>query len=219
MAMRYDRQGRAKRIALPVPTNRRSRPRPLSVRPLGLGLGLRLRHARLSRRLKLKELAAAAGCSVSLVSKIENDKALPSITMLHRLVEALGTNVSALFARPEQELGIVSRKGSRPIIPLGDDASNGGVTLEILSQHRPDRLLQASIHNVSPGGGSEGTFRHEGEEVGYVLEGTLELTVDSKTYLLKPGDSFVFRSELFHGYCNPGRRLARIVWVNTPPTF
>jgi len=182
-------------------------------------MGLRLKHARLTRNLTLRQVAEAAGCSVSLVSKIENSKALPSISTLHRLVEALGTNVSALFERPADELGVVSRTGDRPIIPLGNKSSGTGSNVELLTRHRNGRLLQACIHIVPPGGGSEGTFHHTGEEIGYILTGSLELTVDDKTYRLREGDSFIFRSELLHGYRNPGRSTAKIIWVNTPPTF
>jgi quercetin dioxygenase-like cupin family protein len=127
--------------------------------------------------------------------------------------------VTALFHGPDDELGIVARCGDRPIIPLAHGAPNAGVSIELVTQHRAGRMLQASIHNIDPGCGSEGTFRHEGEEVGYVLEGTLELIVNERTYLLKAGDSFVFRSELFHGYRNNGTEVTRVMWVNTPPTF
>lgn len=188
-------------------------------RPEPEELGLRLKHARLIRNLTLQEVATAAACSVSLVSKVENNKALPSISTLHRMVEALGTNVSALFERPTRELGVVSRNGDRPVIPLGTKSAKNGSRVELLTPYHSGRLLQACIHIVPPGVGSEGTFRHSGEEVGYVLTGSLDLTVDKKVYRLKKGDSFVFRSELLHGYRNPGRTAARIIWVNTPPTF
>jgi quercetin dioxygenase-like cupin family protein len=60
---------------------------------------------------------------------------------------------------------------------------------------------------------------HEGEEVGYVLSGTFELTVSGVQYILSSGDSFVYRSEEPHSYRNPGAETARVLWVSTPPTF
>ncbi|TIV07124.1 MAG: helix-turn-helix transcriptional regulator, partial [Mesorhizobium sp.] len=47
-------------------------------------LGTRLRLARQTRGMTLKTLATAANCSESLLSKIENGKASPSLPMLHR---------------------------------------------------------------------------------------------------------------------------------------
>jgi mannose-6-phosphate isomerase-like protein (cupin superfamily) len=43
--------------------------------------------------------------------------------------------------------------------------------------------------------------------------------LDGSTFLLGEGDSFTFRSERAHGYRNVGPGRARILFVNTPPTF
>jgi uncharacterized cupin superfamily protein len=80
-------------------------------------------------------------------------------------------------------------------------------------------LLEGNLHILAPGGGSEGVLMHEGEEVGYVLEGELELKVEGVLYILKSGDSFVYRSELPHSYRNSGKTLTKVLWVSTPPTF
>src|ERR1700744_1106209 len=61
------------------------------------GLGVRLRHARMVRGITLKMLSIEATCSESMLSKIENDKAVPSFGTLHRIATALGTNISELY--------------------------------------------------------------------------------------------------------------------------
>src|SRR6185503_462278 len=50
---------------------------------------LRNRHAPLMRGSRLKDVADAAGCSESLVSKIENNKIEPSLQVLHKLCTVL----------------------------------------------------------------------------------------------------------------------------------
>lgn len=50
-------------------------------------------------------------------------------------------------------------------------------------------------------------------------KGRLELTIDGVTHNLGPGDSFAFTSHLPHTYRNPGAEFARVLWINTPPTF
>jgi quercetin dioxygenase-like cupin family protein len=72
---------------------------------------------------------------------------------------------------------------------------------------------------VEPGGASDGKISHEGEELGYVIEGHLELTVDDHHAILGPGDSFFFSSQRPHGYRNAGNTTVKIIWVNSPPTF
>ncbi|KAA0686896.1 cupin domain-containing protein [Neorhizobium sp. P12A] len=60
---------------------------------------------------------------------------------------------------------------------------------------------------------------HQGEELGYVLEGEITLTVDGKTYQVPVGASFHFRSKEAHGFRNLTQHPAKILWVSTPPTF
>jgi transcriptional regulator with XRE-family HTH domain len=179
-----------------------------------LRIGKRLKAQRVSVGMKMRELAAEVGCSESLISKIENDKASPSLATLHKLVAALGTNVAYLFDGGDPP-GVIFRAGERPIIDMGERK----VKLERVVPYGDDRLIQANIHIISPGASSEGTVQHKGEEMGFVLEGSIVLTVDDEHHRLKPGDSFLFRSERFHEYHNPGRKTARVLWVNTPATF
>ena len=57
---------------------------------------------------------------------------------------------------------------------------------------------------------------HQGETLGYVLEGELELTIETTTYNLGPGDSFFFKNHLTNRYRNTGTVAAKVIWVNTP---
>lgn len=182
-------------------------------------IGLRLRHARLGRGLLLRELAALAGCSESMLSKVENDRAVPSLSVLHRVTEVLNLTIGELFSRTHNVGRIVYRAGERPVVAIDPLRSGSGILMERLISYAPEHLLQGSIHIVEPGGGSDGIITHDGEEVGYVIEGTLELTVGDDIFALETGDSFVFRSETPHGYRNTGPVRARVIFINTPPTF
>jgi len=193
--------------------------RPHTDDPAPSRLSARLRLARQLRGMTLRAVADAAGCSESLLSKIENGKASPSLPMLHRLVQALDTNIGWMFEEVDGDEGIVFRRGSRPMIALDPLRRGEGISLERVIPYSPGHVLQCNIHHIEIGGESAGPIQHAGEEVGYVLSGEIELIVDEKSYRLAAGDSFVFRSELPHHYCNAGSEPASIFWVNTPPTF
>lgn len=182
-------------------------------------IGTRLHHARLMRRLRLEDVAEAAGCSPSMVSKIENNKVSPSLTTLHRLCTALEMSVSTLFSSSALADQVVLRPHERPMVGNFDSPDQGGAKAEVLVPHAEGRLLEGLLVILEPGAGSEGNLQHRGEEMGYVLEGTLDLTVSGKHYRLGAGDSFCFSSEAMHSYVNPGRQTTRVVWVNTPPTL
>lgn len=176
-------------------------------------LALRLRHSRLVAGLTLKQLSEAAQCSESLISKIERNAAMPSLATLHRLASVLNTNISDLMSEEVPVGETVMRKDERPCIASGD------ITLERLVLPRRNGLLQANIHIVAEGGRSDGQIVHQGEEVGYVLQGTMELTLDDQVHVLQPGDAFNFSSQTPHGYRNVGEGELKILWVNTPATF
>lgn len=182
-------------------------------------IGTRIKHTRLARGLTLKELAGKVGCSVSALSKIENQRANPSITMLHNICGALGYNMATLFADGGDGSSVVTRGKDRPVITTDQLRRGHGIQLQRLVPYAPGYLLQGNVHLIEPGGYSNEGLQHEGEELGYVIEGVLELNVDGKTYTAEAGDSFFFRSDNPHSYRNPGNTVTRVVWVNTPPTF
>lgn len=181
-------------------------------------LGVRLHHARMVRGMTLKELADQSQCSESMLSKIENDKAAPSFATLHRVATALGTNISELYSAPSTGERIVSQAGERPVLVTDNLRTGRGIQMERLIPYSREHLLQGNIHRIDPGGGSEAIV-HSGEEIGYVLEGEIELIINGKKMRAKSGDSFHFRSELPHAYRNVGAKIARVLWISTPPTF
>ena len=213
-----------KKTASKAPTPRPTALRKPKVTPamnasVPMAIGARLRHARLVKGLLMKDLAKRVGVSISLISKYENDKLLPPLTVLHSLVTELETNIGALFEPNWAGVEHIARAGARPRISAGGEKDAADVMLERLVPNGKGHLLQGNIHIVAPGGGSMGPMRHEGDEVGYVLEGRLDLSIDDVLHELGPGDSFAFPSNLAHTYRNPGSEVARVIWINTPPTF
>jgi transcriptional regulator with XRE-family HTH domain len=184
-----------------------------------IALGLRIKYLRRSRGLRLKDVADLAGCSESMLSKVENGQSTPSINMLHRIARALGTSIGELFTELDDRKVHVLRAGTRPALSEGAPRRGKGIKLESLTPFILRGLLQAQLHVIDVGGASDGAIEHEGEEVGYVVEGRLELTVDGESVVLEPGDSFFFESTRPHSYRNVGDTVARVVWVNSPPTY
>lgn len=181
-------------------------------------MGEKLRHARRIHKMTLKTVAERVGCSESMLSKIERGRVAPGLDLLARLAETLNTSVAALFSETSTAGAVVYQEGERPTIEVG--TQNAGTRQTVLQRLVPladGRLLNGNVHVVPPGGGSSGTLSHRGEEVGYVVDGYIELTLDGKVSLLGAGSSFYFSSRLPHSYRNIGTETARIVWINSPP--
>lgn len=183
-------------------------------------LGGRIRHARTLRGLTLKQLASQADCSESMLSKIECGLASPSLATLHRIAQALQTNVAELTTLVQTLPSPVMRAADRPVVHF-NTGNNGSksIRLERLVPPLRGQLLQGDIHVLEPGTSSTDSIHHQGEEIGYVLQGSLSLTIGEGTYQLYPGDSFYFASEQSHSYRNAGDEVTKVLWINTPPTF
>jgi transcriptional regulator with XRE-family HTH domain len=183
-------------------------------------LGGRIRYARTLRGLTLKQLATQAGCSESMLSKIECGLASPSLTTLHRTAQALQTNVAELTTLVQTPPSPVMRAADRPVVQFATGKTGSkSIRLERLVPPLRGQLLQGDIHVLQPGTPSTESIQHQGEEIGYVLQGSLSLTIGEGTYQLYPGDSFYFASEQSHSYWNSGDEVTKVLWINTPPTF
>jgi transcriptional regulator with XRE-family HTH domain len=216
----------AARAVRPVRTERTSRtgqtPRSRAALPPpgpAEALGVRLRHARMVKQLTLKALAVQAGCSESMLSKLESGRATPSLSTLHKIALALSTNVGALVSGPEAGTSPIQRADARPKTEFPTSGKRQSIMLERVIVPGPGQLLQSDIHVIEPLATSDEQISHAGEELGYVLEGELELTLADERYTLHAGDSFYFPSTVPHSYRNPGKTITRVLWTNTPPTF
>ncbi|HTR08191.1 MAG TPA: cupin domain-containing protein [Paraburkholderia sp.] len=186
-----------------------------------IAVGARLKHARLNFRLSLRQLADKVGCTESYLSKVENNKVRPSLPMLHKIAVTLGISVAKLFVEEDHTQGPVTilREGERAVLRTDHRRAGDAVSLETLLPSHLATLLEANIHHVPAGASSQGFLEHQGEEMGFVLEGELELTVGEQTVRVGPGDSFFFLSHIAHAYRNIGSTDARVLWVNTPQSF
>lgn len=182
-------------------------------------LGLRVRAYRRLRRQRLRDLAEQAGCSESLVSRIENGLVMPSLSTLHRLAKALGINVAALVEDSHPGACTVYSPAQRPRTSMAGSAEGDGSSAESLAPYAENRQLEALIVSLPPGGKLCGPFEHEVEEVGLVLEGELELTVEGVVHRVPAQSSFFLHSERPHFYRATGDIPCRVVWINTPPSF
>jgi DNA-binding transcriptional MerR regulator/mannose-6-phosphate isomerase-like protein (cupin superfamily) len=186
-----------------------SRPR----RRQEVALGPELRRLRQDRRLTLEQAAAAVGLSPSFLSELERDQSGASMAKLHRLLSYYGTTFAALLqGRGGGRTARVKRTGR------GRKVRSHGVTVEQLADGQT--LMEPQLFTIEPGASSEGSYRHAGEEFVFVVEGAFEVVLnDHERHLLRLGDSLYYPSSVDHSWRNPGREPARVIWVNTPPTF
>lgn len=191
---------------------------PEDVAELDLAVGQRLRELRRAKGMSLEILAERAKMSIGFLSQVERGLSSPSLRVLATLADELGIGIAALIgddSRRQGLDGIVTRESERPELKLW----RTGVSKQLLSAAGPDSRLNLFMVVLEPGGNTgDEAYRHDGEEAGLVLEGTMLLVVEEREWTLHAGDSFRFASRLPHRFANPapaGR--ARVLWVNSLP--
>ena len=176
-------------------------------------LGARLRRLRASRGLSVRGAAAVTGLSASFISSLERGVTGASLAALRRLVEAYGSTLGELLRDPAAPGARHVRASERRVLDAG-----GGIRIEDLAS--APSALESQLFVLAPGASSDGAYSHPGEEFMYVLAGSLGVWLDEKEwYQLTTGDTLTFPSTLPHRFANLGPAEARVIWINTPPTF
>jgi transcriptional regulator with XRE-family HTH domain len=181
-------------------------------------LGQQIREMRLARGLSIKELSRRSEVSAGTISQIERGLVSPSIRSLRNICHSLGVPISVLFHpsgyTAEMESHYIRREHQRDVLRLGY-----GTVKEILSA-RSSEKLELLLVNIEPGGSSgPDTYSHEGEEMGIVVSGVLDLWIANQQFRLREGDSFGFASTLPHRFGNSGSTDCRVLWINSPPLY
>jgi transcriptional regulator with XRE-family HTH domain len=181
-----------------------------------LDVAARLRALRARRKLSLRALSRETGIAVSFLSALEQGRNNVSVAKLKAIVDALGVTLAEFFSQaPPPREKIVYRKNE-----LSEISGQKGISFRDVATSRRGRALQLLVERYDPGTDTGAdSYRHEAEEAGVILRGTLELIVDDEIHVLKPGDAYYFDSRRPHRFRNRGRVPVEAISVNTPPSF
>ncbi len=178
--------------------------------------GGKLRAVRERKNITLKDVAASAGVSESLVSQIERNKVSPSIDTLLTLADVLGIDHEYLFSDYKKTKKVSVLKNG-----TGGTLTQNQVTLNQLSRTEDlseDHSMEAFMLDIEIGGEKgDMEYGHAGKEFGLILEGCCELVYGTETYLLEKGDTVSFPSDIPHTLKNTGHERLKALWIITPP--
>lgn len=201
---------------------RRSR---AAIDPRLYALGHRIRATRLEAGIGLRELARRVGCSPGLVSKIEHGTVAPSVATLYAITRELRVPMDTLFTtslshskrrkdsktrRKEYDL-VRAAEGEKVRLPHGVQwrrlAAGDNQSVEFR-----EITYQPGATSNAPGQ----MLQHDGQEHGIVIEGRFNLQIGEETLELSPGDAIAFSAQIPHRLRNPGKVVARAIWLVHP---
>ena len=180
-------------------------------------IGPKLRVLRLHRSMGLLQLGERTGLSPSLLSRIENNKHLPTVPTLLRIALVFNVTLDHFFRNEHRQRVIsITRREERQQAVAGDPAGNDGCRLSKLDLGPGERKFHPYLAEFRPGGRAR-PHAHEGFEFIYVLRGTLGLLIGTEESILRPGDSIYFDSNLRHTYTGLGEETCTALMVCADP--
>jgi transcriptional regulator with XRE-family HTH domain len=173
-------------------------------------LGARLRHAREQRRLSLADVAERTGLSKGFISRVERDETSPSVASLVAVCDAVSLPMEQLFATPTETL-IRAADRRTTVLP-------GRAVHDMLITPAHERHVTVLETLAAPGGsGGPDLYTLPSQcEVCYVLEGEIEIDVESATHRLHGGDALTFGAAVPHTWRNLSEAESRVLWILAP---
>jgi len=180
-------------------------------------VGKKLKSIRLKNDMTIQTLAAQSKVSSNMISRVERGLTIPSVEILMKLAAVFDKSINYFIEEVSTTHEIVfSSPGQRDTTVYDDDDN---MHTESFTSGLRDPQFMSFLCTV-PKGGTSGVKKmyHPGDELIFLIEGHLKVTIASEEYSLSSGDSLSFKSHLPHRWDNVGDDDARIIWTLSPFT-
>jgi transcriptional regulator with XRE-family HTH domain len=180
-------------------------------------IGKNIRRLRRARRLTLEQLARRCGFTKGYLSKVENSESSPPVSTLLNISEGLGVSISEIFGESSEATSIsLVKKDERQIM-----ARNGtmfGYSYETLAHKYPHKHMEPYLLTSPAHAEFYPLFQHRGEEMLFVLKGTMIFLHGDREYVVEEGDCIYFDAGIPHHGRPAGDEDAECLMViYTPP--
>ena len=160
---------------------------------------------------KIKQLRTRQGLTLEELAS-RSELTSPSIDSLSDILEALGTNLSEFFQEDKNDQFVFRSEDF-----FVDEREN--CTVNWIVPNTQKNQMEPILLELPAGGESFEIEPHNGEEFGYVLDGSVILECDGERSVVCRGETFYLHGRTFHYLKNERKTTARILWVCTPPLF
>ena len=177
-----------------------------------MDIGSKVKELRTLKGLTQEELADRAELSKGFISQLERDLTSPSIATLMDILQCLGTTLGEFFNETAEEQIVF---GKQDYFEKYDSELKNEIKWIIPNAQK--NMMEPIMLTLEPGGSTYPDNPHEGEEFGYVLQGSISIHIGSKIYKAKRGESFYFTPDKKHYLTS--KTGASLIWVSSPPSF
>lgn len=181
-----------------------------------VNIGEKIYEYRNKKNLSIKELSEIVGVTSSLLSQIERGLSNPSINTLKMISKGLDIPLYNFFKEDKCSDNLVIRKENRVKLTFPE---NNNLSYELLSPSSNGVIQSMLLELPINASTSNELMNHEGEEVAVILDGCVDLHLDSEIINLQSGDSVRILPNMNHKWVNTSEKCAKIIFSVTPPKF
>ncbi len=175
-------------------------------------IGEKIRELRTVKGLTQEELADRAELSKGFISQVERDLTSPSIATLMDILQCLGTSIGEFFQEEAEEQIVF---GKNDFFEKQDPELQN--IIQWIVPNAQKNSMEPILLTLKAGGSTYPDNPHEGEEFGYVLQGSVTIHLGSRIYKAKKGEAFYFSSDKPHYLSS--KAGAAVLWISSPPSF
>jgi transcriptional regulator with XRE-family HTH domain len=164
----------------------------------------RIKDIRKEKNITLQELAEAAGVTKGMLSQVENNRTIPSLTVFLNIIKSLQIDINDFFQN------FTSAKDSKVIFkkkeeykPFEKENRTGFQYQRIMSSTVDDYHLDFVLLTIKPDAQSS-FVETDAYEFKYLLSGKLEYIIGEETFIMEAGDSIFFDATVTHNPKNLG---------------
>lgn len=177
-------------------------------------LGDRLKALRLQKGLSQTELARSIGVTASTISQIESNLIFPSLPALYRMAEIMSVEVSSLLGESPRKVRKVIFPKSEALPAKLTGSAAGDLFAWVLTPGKTGLAAESHLIEIPAHRKLSGHFTaHKAPEIGYVLSGSIGLTVDTVLHTAGAGDTIYLGRETPRQWENLGAEPVRLLWV------
>ncbi len=177
-------------------------------------VGPKIRELRQAQGYTLRSLGEATGLTAGFLSQVENGLTDPSISSLQKIAIALKVPVFAFLNAGSQTEQIV-RHDARMKLSF----PNPHLEYELLTSDLTRQMCSFLARLKSGESHKPQHLYKETEEVLYVLQGEMEITLGGNTHRLQPGDSIYYEGFQLTNISSIGADDLVTLCTITPPVF
>lgn len=177
-------------------------------------IGEKIRKIRKEKDLTVQMVASRAGVSKGLISRIENNRTVPSVPVLIAIIKGLECSLSSFFGDIDRyDLEKVIIRKADELKSRAEITSDHLRKYPIIDKSVPESLIRTSILELKPAGKIDYPSQ-KGFSFQYILEGQLHYIIEETSYNLNAGDSLYFDARQAHSIENKGAISARLLAVD-----